>query len=142
MFYFDSATRTIEAKRDRIFFVRLTLEEALFFYIIESRLLFFCLIVWLRQLQAEQFRRDAVLYLPNPEQLFFCLYEDQEPQALSDQLILFRIVFTATGVATLFPHVLEGYSDSETTRYRFHGCLRRRYESSDGTLLYSMSEVS
>ena len=143
MFYFDSATRTIEAQHDRIFFVRLTLEEALFFSIFKSRLLFFCVwLIGLRQLQAEQFRRDAVLYLPNPEQLFFCLYEDQEPQALSDQLILFRIVFTATGVATFFPHVLEGYTDSETTRYRFHGCLRRRYESSDGTLLYSISEVS
>ena len=45
MFYIDSATRTIEAQHDRIFFVRLTLEEALFFYIIKSRLLFFC--VWL-----------------------------------------------------------------------------------------------
>ena len=34
MFYFDSATRTIEAKHDRIFFVRLTLEEALFFLLL------------------------------------------------------------------------------------------------------------
>ena len=121
----------------------LRLKRLCFFSILKSRLLFFC--VWLighRQLQAEQFRRAAVLYLPNPEQLFFCLYEDQEPQALSDQLILFRIVFTATGVATFFPHVLEGYTDSETTRYRFHGCLHKRYESSDGTLLYSISEVS
>ena len=36
MFYFDSATRTIEAKRDRIFFVRLTVEEALFFFLFWS----------------------------------------------------------------------------------------------------------
>ena len=101
-----------------------------------------CLIVWLRQLQAAEFRRGDVLDLLDPDQLFFYLYEDQERETLSEQLILFRIVFTATGVATLFPRVLEGYTDSETTRYRFHGCLRRRYESSDGTLLYSMSEVS
>ena len=32
MFYFDSATRTIEAQHDRIFFVGLTLAEALFFF--------------------------------------------------------------------------------------------------------------
>jgi hypothetical protein len=35
MLYFDSATRTIEAKHDRIFFVRLTVEEALFFFYFE-----------------------------------------------------------------------------------------------------------
>ena len=34
MFYFDSATRTIEAQHDRIFFVGLTLEEALFFFLL------------------------------------------------------------------------------------------------------------
>ena len=39
---FDSATRTIAAQHGRIFFVRLTLEEALFFSIFKSRLLFFC----------------------------------------------------------------------------------------------------
>ena len=89
MFYFDSATRTIEAQRDRSFFVGLTLEEALFISIIKSRLLFFCLIVWLRQLQAVKFRRDDVLDLLDPDQLFFFLYEDQERVTLSDQLILF-----------------------------------------------------
>ena len=101
-----------------------------------------CLIVWLRQLQAAKFRRDDVLDLLDPDQLFFFLYEDQERETLSDQLILFRIVFTAVGVATFWPHVLEGYTDSCTKRYRFHGCLHKTYESLDGALLYSMSEVS
>jgi hypothetical protein len=93
-------------------------------------------------LQAAKFRRDDVLDLLDPDQLFFFLYEDQERETLSDQLILFRIVFTAIGVATFWPHVLEGYTDSCTKRYRFHGRLRKTYESLDGTLLYSMSEVS
>ena len=105
-------------------------------------LILLCLIVWLRQLQAVKFRRDDVLDLLHPDQLFFFLYEDQERETLSDQLILFRIVFTAIGVATFWPHVLEGYTDSCTKRYRFHGCLRKTYESLDGTLLYSVSEVS
>ena len=98
-------------------------------------LILLCLIVWIRQLQAVKFRRDDVLDLLHPDQLFFFLYEDQEQETLSDQLILFRIVFTAIGVATFWPHVLEGYTDSCTKRYRFHGRL-------DGTLLYSVSEVS
>ena len=105
-------------------------------------LVLLCLIVWIRQLQAVKFRRDDVLDLPDPDQLFFFLYEDQEQETLSDQLILFRIVFTAIGVATFWPHVLEGYTDSCTKRYRFHGCLHKTYESLDGTLLYSVSEVS
>ena len=101
-----------------------------------------CLIVWLRQLQAAEFRRGDVLDLLDPDQLFFCLYEDQERETLSEQLILFRIVFTAIGVATFWPRVLEGYTDSCTKRYRCHGRLRKTSECLDGTLLYSMSEVS
>ena len=46
------------------------------------------------------------------------------------------------GVATFSPHVLEGYTDFCTKKYRFHGCLHKTYESLDGTLLYSMSAVS
>ena len=100
------------------------------------------MIVWLRQLQAAKFRRDNVLDLLDPDQLFFFLYEDPERETLLDQLILIRIAFTAIGVATFWPHVLEGYTDSCTKRYRFHVRLRKTYESLDGTLLYSMSEVS
>ena len=101
-----------------------------------------CLIVCLRQLQAAEFRRGDVLDLLDPDQLFFYLYEDQERETLSEQLILFRIVFTAIGVAPFWPHVLDGYTDSCTKRCRFHGRLRKTYESSDGILLCSTSEVS
>ena len=87
-------------------------------------------------------REDDVLELHDPDHLFFFLYEDQERDSLSEQFILFRIVFAAFGVATFWPHVLKGYTDSCTKRCRFHGRLYKTYESSDGTLLYSMSEVS
>jgi len=120
----------------------LRLSRLCFFLLLNHDSYFLCFIAWLRQLQAAKFRRDDVLDLLDPDQLFFFLYEDQERETLSDQLILFRIVFTAIGVATFWPHALEGYIDSCTKRYRFHGCLRKTYESSDGTLLYSMSEVS
>ena len=105
-------------------------------------LILLCLIARLRQLQAAKFRQDDGLDPLDPDQLFFFLYEDPERETLMDQLVPFRIVFTAIGVATFWPHVLEGYTDSCTKRYRFHGRLRKTYESLDGTLLYSMSEVS
>ena len=50
---------------------------------------------------------------------------------------LFRIVFAAIGT-TFFPHVLELQSDGRW--YRFYGRLYPIYHSSDGELLYRMSE--
>ena len=90
--------------------------------------------------EAAVFRDSGVLKLEN--KTYFTLYGDLSPDAFPADLIPFRIVFTATGVATFWPDRLEAISPSYPKCYRFEGWLYKEYTSSDGVQLYSTSEVS
>jgi len=90
--------------------------------------------------EAAVFRDRGVLELEN--KTYFTFYGDLSPDAFSVDLIPFRIVFTATGVATFWPDRLDAISPSYPKCYRFEGWLYKEYTSSDGVQLYSMSEVS
>jgi len=48
------------------------------------------------------------------------------------------LVFTAVGVATLWPDVLYNQPDGESTRYRFNGTLHKEFRSADGVSLYNI----
>ncbi len=90
--------------------------------------------------EAAVFRDHGVLELE--DRAHFTLYGDPSPDALPADLIPFRVVFTATGVATFWPDRLEAVSPSYPTCYRFEGWLYKEYTSSDGVRLYSTSEES
>jgi hypothetical protein len=90
--------------------------------------------------EAAVFRDHGVLELE--DKAYFKLYGDPSPDALPADLIPFRVVFTATGVATFWPDRLEAVSPSYPTCYRFEGWLYKEYTSSDGVRLYSTSEES
>ena len=65
-------------------------------------------------------------------------YWQEEGESVKD-LQIFKITFTAVGVATLFPSVLFVQPGTEQTRYRFNSRLCRSFKSSDDQLLYSIS---
>ena len=88
--------------------------------------------------EAAVFREHGVLKLEDKP--YFILYEDLSRDAFVADLIPFRIVFTAIGVATFWPDRLEEVSQSYPKCYRFQGWLYREYTSSDGVLLYSTLE--
>ena len=88
--------------------------------------------------EAAVFRESGVLKLEDKP--YFTLYEDLSQDAFVADLIPFRVVFTALGVATFWPDRLEAVSQSYPKCYRFQGWLYREYTSSDGVRLYSMSE--
>ena len=71
---------------------------------------------------------------------YFTLHEDLSPDAFVADLIPFRVVFTAIGVATFWLDRLEAVSHGYPKCYRFQGWLYREYTSSDGVRLYSTSE--
>ena len=62
----------------------------------------------------------------------------EEGESIKD-LLIFKITFTAVGVATLFPSVLFVQPGTEQTRYRFSSRLCKSFKSSDDQLLYSIS---
>ena len=88
--------------------------------------------------EAAVFRESGVLKLEDKP--YFTLYEDLSQDAFVADLIPFRVVFTALGVATFWPDRLEAVSQSYPKCYRFQGWLYREYTSSDGVRLYSVSE--
>ena len=88
--------------------------------------------------EAAVFRHHGVLKLE--DKAYFTLYGDLSLDAFPADLIPFRIVFTATGVATFWPDRLEAISPSYPKCYRFEGWLYKEYTSSDGVRLYSTSE--
>ena len=90
--------------------------------------------------QAAVFVAHEILEPEDLDRLYFPLYELQQRALLPKHSILFQIVFTAVGVSTFWPDVLDGQSDAFTKMFRFHGRLQRTYKSSDGTLLYRVSE--
>ena len=90
--------------------------------------------------EASVFRHNGVLKLEDIA--YFTLYGDLSLDAFPADLIPFRIVFTAAGVATFWPDRLEAVIPSYPKCYRFEGWLYKEYTSSDGVQLYSMSEVS
>ena len=85
------------------------------------------------------FRHNGVLKLE--DKAYFTLYGDLSLDAFPADLIPFRIVFTAAGVATFWPDRLEAVIPSYPKCYRFEGWLYKEYTSSDGVQLYSTSEV-
>ena len=89
--------------------------------------------------EAAVFRDHGVLKLE--DKAYFTLYGDLSLDAFPADLIPFRIVFTAAGVATFWPDRLEAISPSYPKCYRFEGWLYKEYTSSDGVQLYSTSEV-
>ena len=88
--------------------------------------------------EAAVFRESGVLKLEDKP--YFTLYEDLSQDAFVADLIPFRVVFTALGVATFWPDRLEAVSQSYPKCYRFQGWLYRKYTSLDGVRLYSVSE--
>ena len=92
----------------------------------------------LTQSEAAVFREHGVLELEG--KAYFTLYEDVNRDAFVADMIPFRIVFTAIGVATFWPDRLEELSQSYPRCYRFQGWLYREYRSSDRVLFYSTSE--
>jgi hypothetical protein len=88
--------------------------------------------------EAAVFRHHGVLKLE--DKAYFTLYGDLSLDAFPADLIPFRIVFTAAGVATFWPDRLEAISPSYPKCYRFEGWLYKEYTSSDGVRLYSTSE--
>ena len=58
--------------------------------------------------------------------------------ASSQDLVLIQLVFSAVGVATLWPDILSVYTVGESKRYRFNDTLQKEYRSADGFLLYSI----
>ena len=86
--------------------------------------------------EAAVFRESGVLKLEDKP--YFTLYEDLSQDAFVADLIPFRVVFTAIGVATFWPDRLEAVSQSYPKCYRFQGW--KEYTSSDGVRLYSTSE--
>jgi hypothetical protein len=84
---------------------------------------------------------------PGSEQLYFPLREDAEAAVLRGirwtdaspkDLVLIQLVFTAVGVATLWPDVLYNQPDGDSTRYRFNGTLHKEFRSADGVPFYSI----
>ena len=88
--------------------------------------------------EAAVFRDHGVLKLE--DKTYFTLHGDLSPDAFLADLIPFRIVFTAAGVATLWPDRLEAVIPSYPKCYRFEGWLYKEYTRSDGVRLYSTSE--
>jgi len=88
--------------------------------------------------EAAVFRDHGVLKLEDKP--YYNLYEDLSPDTFVADLIPFRVVFTAIGVATFWPDRLEAVSQSYPKCYRFQGWLHREYTSSDGVRLHSTSE--
>ena len=66
-------------------------------------------------------------------------YWQEKGESVKD-LQIFKITFTAVGVATLFPSVLFVQPGTEQTRYRFNSRLCRSFKSSDDQLLCSISQ--
>ena len=62
-----------------------------------------------------------------------------DPPIIKDMVIC-RIIFTAVGVATLFPSVLTVQPGTEQTRYRLNGNLHSSFKSADNELLYAIAE--
>jgi hypothetical protein len=84
---------------------------------------------------------------PDPEYPYFPLREDAAEavhrgtwwsDASPKDLVLIQLVFTAVGVATLWPDVLYNQPDGESTRYRFNGTLHKEFRSADGVSLYNI----
>ena len=65
-------------------------------------------------------------------------YWQEEGESVKD-LKIYRVTFTAVGIATLFPSVLYVQPGTDQTRYRFNGRLCRLLKSRDDQLLYSIS---
>ena len=79
--------------------------------------------------QAAVFEAHAILEPADRDRPYLVLYELRQRALMPENLIFtFRL------------DVLHGQSDAFTMMFRFHGCLQRKYKSSDGTLLYSSSE--
>ena len=84
---------------------------------------------------------------PGSEHPCFPLQEDTEAavhrgirwtDASTKDLVLIQLVFTAVGVATLWPDVLYTQPDGDSTRYRFIGTSHKEFRSADGVPLYSI----
>ena len=84
---------------------------------------------------------------PHAEHLYFPLREDAEAAVLrgirwtdasTKDLVLIQLVFTAVGVATLWPDVLYTQPDGDSTRYRYIGTLHKDFRGADGVPLYSI----
>jgi hypothetical protein len=96
--------------------------------------------------QVLQFEKDGFAH-PDPEYPYFALREDAAHAALRGtywqeaspkDMVLMQVVFSAVGVATLWPDVLSVQPGGETTRYRFYGTLHKEYRSADNVVLYSV----
>lgn len=90
--------------------------------------------------------QDGFLH-PDPKYSYFPLREDIAgavsrgtlfQDASSQDLVLIQLVFSAVGVATLWPDILSVYTVGESKRYRFNDTLQKEYRSADGFLLYSI----
>ncbi len=84
---------------------------------------------------------------PDSEHHYFPLREDAAAavhrgtrwtDASPKEFVLIQLVFTAVGVATLWPDVLYNQPDGESTRYRFNGTLHKEFRSADGVSLYNI----
>ena len=84
---------------------------------------------------------------PDSEYPYFPLREDAAAaahrgtrwtDASPKDFVLIQLVFTAVGVATLWPDVLYTQPDGDSTRYRFIGTLHKEFRSADGVPLYSI----
>ena len=65
-------------------------------------------------------------------------YWQEEGESVKDVKI-YTVTFTAVGMCTLFPSVLNVQPGTDQTRYRFDGRLCRLFKSRDDQLLYSIS---
>lgn len=63
------------------------------------------------------------------------LWTDENPK----DMVIFEMVFTPAGIATLMHDVLT--VQSEPRRYRFYDTIYKTYSSADHVLLYSVSEI-
>ena len=79
------------------------------------------------------------------ETFYFQLYEvvadDSWQDASRDGVVLYKIVFTPVGVATLFPYPFASEFEFAIGMVCFYGRLHLTFCSAEDTLLYSMSEL-
>ena len=74
-------------------------------------------------------------------QLYELVAEDSWREASLDGLVMYKIVCTPVGAATLFPYPLASEFEFDTGTLRFYGRLHLTFCRADDTLLYSMSEL-
>ena len=142
------AMSCFETKRERRFFVALTGEQDVHVMWQEytEYLLYITSEIRIFPYQVLRLEEDNSLE-PDSEYPYFPLREDAAEavhrgtrwsDASPKDLVLIQLVFTAVGVATLWPDVLYNQPGGESTRYRFNGTLHKEFRSADGVSLYNI----